>query len=220
MPPRRPPASVFRIVSAVSWPGVQMTTADTATKASKGLEHRSEVSRGARRCHLTMPASRALTSGVSDPRAPLAARGRRGLGGVLLGHQGAARRRRRCGRHRDPSLRDRRARLRVHPLACPRAPRPDARRRGSRRSPPGSWSSSATTCSSTSGTQLHDGGHRGAGRGAGTGDDDCSSRSAVGLDRSRHGRSSGSRVAFAGVAIVVALGSGQRPVARRARRAR
>ena len=34
-PVPRPPESVLRMVSAVSWPGVQMTTADTATNASR-----------------------------------------------------------------------------------------------------------------------------------------------------------------------------------------
>ena len=34
-PSRRPPASVFRIVSAVSCPGVQITTAETATNAAR-----------------------------------------------------------------------------------------------------------------------------------------------------------------------------------------
>src|SRR5436190_20504387 len=32
-PERRPPARVLRIVSAVSWPGVQMTSSDTPRKA-------------------------------------------------------------------------------------------------------------------------------------------------------------------------------------------
>ena len=35
IPLRRPPESVFRIVSAVSCPGVQMTTTDTATNAAR-----------------------------------------------------------------------------------------------------------------------------------------------------------------------------------------
>ena len=35
IPPRRPPETVFRIVRAVSCPGVQMTTTDTATKAAR-----------------------------------------------------------------------------------------------------------------------------------------------------------------------------------------
>jgi len=34
-PPRRPAASVLRITSAVSWPGVTMTSADTATNRPK-----------------------------------------------------------------------------------------------------------------------------------------------------------------------------------------
>ena len=44
-PHLRPPESVFRIVSAVSWPGVQMTTAETATNASEALEHGRSIAR-------------------------------------------------------------------------------------------------------------------------------------------------------------------------------
>ena len=36
-PARRPPASVFLIVSAVSWPGVTITSAETPRKARKWL---------------------------------------------------------------------------------------------------------------------------------------------------------------------------------------
>src|SRR5256885_6171156 len=51
-PLRRPPTSVFLIVSAVSWPGVTMTTAETPRKAKK--------------CAITAPVSqRALLSGLS-----------------------------------------------------------------------------------------------------------------------------------------------------------
>jgi hypothetical protein len=37
IPARRPPSSVFRIVNAVSWPGVTMTSAETPRKARSWL---------------------------------------------------------------------------------------------------------------------------------------------------------------------------------------
>ena len=70
MPPLRPPASVFLIVSAVSCPGVKMPTADTATNATR-VSSTLEVSssRGRARSHRAR-AEPGRSRAPAAPRAP------------------------------------------------------------------------------------------------------------------------------------------------------
>jgi drug/metabolite transporter (DMT)-like permease len=68
IPFRRPPATVLRMVSAVSWPGVQMTTAETATNASRLSSIKRKYRFAQLVDDLTMQPPRALT-GVMNVRA-------------------------------------------------------------------------------------------------------------------------------------------------------
>ena len=186
-----------------------MTMADTARNASEVSSTRGSIAsralpRGARSSH-DAAALRVVTSDAHARTSPCSRR--RGVGGLVLGDQDAARRRRRSRRHRARSGTQSRSpgsrSCSGAPVGFPASPA-RTRDESSRR---GSSSSSATTSSSTSGERTTSG--IAALVVALSPGITLVLALALGLDRVRLRHVLGLAVAFVGVAVVIALGTGR-----------